>query len=72
MKRLRAAGKGAYVVMTAEAAKAGLGQRFPIGQIVSLREPWTVGVRKLGQTQVGRFAAVFWAPAPNRLVNYLR
>jgi hypothetical protein len=71
-KRLSDRGFGGYVVMTAEAGKAGLDTRFPIGQIVGLDAPITVRVRKLGQRSKTGYAAAFWQPAPNRLVNYIQ
>lgn len=72
LKRLRAAGKGAYVVMTEDAARAGLSTRYPIGVITSFADPIVVGVRKLGQSSVTTYAAGFWRPAPNRLIAFLK
>ena len=72
-RRLQTLGVGGYVVMTDEAAKAGLSTRFPVGEIVGFDDdPIGVRVRKLGQSGVCRYAAGFWAPAPNRLINHLR
>jgi hypothetical protein len=69
--RLRRLGYGAYVVLTNEAGKAGIGTQYPIGQIVGFGDSIGVWVRRLGQRRKSSYAAGFWQPAPKRLVTYL-
>jgi len=71
-KRLRALGVGGYVVLTNDAGKAGIGTKFPIGEIVGFGDSISVWIRKLGQSSKASFAAGFWQPAANRLINCLR
>lgn len=71
MRRLRRLGVHGYVVLTGEAGKSGLNTQFPIGQIVGFSDTFSVRVRKVGQSSVARFAAGFWQPAPNRLINHI-
>jgi hypothetical protein len=70
-RRLKRAGVGAFVVLSTEAMRAGLSPRWPIGQLVAVDDMCGVRVRRLGQSSVANYSAIFWEPAPTRLANLL-